>query len=93
MFQSKKVGLLAKIILLILLAYMIFTLVSVRQKIADANAAVETHHPTGQPIRPRPTQSSPTPSKTAMIPPMWRTSPREKLGLVAPNDRVFNIAD
>ena len=26
-------------------------------------------------IRPRPTQSSPTPSKTAMIPPMWRTSP------------------
>ena len=42
MFQSKKVGLLAKIILLILLAYMIFTLVSVRQKIADANAAVET---------------------------------------------------
>ena len=38
----QKVGLLAKIILLILLAYMIFTLVSVRQKIADANAAVET---------------------------------------------------
>lgn len=62
-------------------------------KIADANAARRDPHPTGQPIRPRPTQSSPTPSKTAMIPPMWRTSPREKLGLVAPNDRVFNIAD
>ena len=48
MFQSKKVGLLAKIILLILLAYMIFTLVSVRQKIADANAASQDPHPTGQ---------------------------------------------
>ena len=74
MFQSKKVSLLAKIILLILLAYMIFTLVSVRQKIADANAAVET---LTQQV------SDQTQTNTELSnaienrddPPMWRTSP------------------
>ena len=76
MFQSKKVGLLAKIILLILLAYMIFTLVSVRQKIADANAAVET-------------LTQQVSDQTSYV----EDIAREKLGLVAPNDRVFNIAD
>ena len=81
MFQSKKVGLLAKIILLILLAYMIFTLVSVRQKIADANAAVETLTELSNAI-----ENRDDPSYVEDI-------AREKLGLVAPNDRVFNIAD
>ena len=85
MFQSKKVGLLAKIILLILLAYMIFTLVSVRQKIADANAAVET-------------LTQQVSDQTNAIenrddPSYVEDIAREKLGLVAPNDRVFNIAD
>ena len=92
MFQSKKVGLLAKIILLILLAYMIFTLVSVRQKIADANAAVET---LTQQV------SDQTQTNTELSnaienrddPSYVEDIAREKLGLVAPNDRVFNIAD
>lgn len=92
MFQSKKVGLLAKIILLILLAYMIFTWSASGKKLPTPTPPSRPS-PNRSAIRPRPTQSSPTPSKTAMIPPMWRTSPREKLGLVAPNDRVFNIAD
>ena len=70
----QKVGLLAKIILLILLAYMIFTLVSVRQKLPTPTPPPRPS-PNRSAIRPRPTQSSPTPSKTAMIPPMWRTSP------------------
>lgn len=91
MFQSKKVGLLAKIILAVLLAYMIFTLVSVRQKIADANAAVET---LTQQVSDRPDQhralqrhrNRDDPSYVEDIAP-------GKLGLVAPNDRVFNIAD
>ena len=91
MFQSKKVGL-AKIILLILLAYMIFTLVSVRQKIADANAAVET---LTQQV------SDQTQTNTELSnaienrddPSYVEDIAREKLGLVAPNDRVFNIAD
>ena len=92
MFQSKKVGLLAKIILLILFAYMIFTLVSVRQKIADANAAVET---LTQQV------SDQTQTNTELSnaienrddPSYVEDIAREKLGLVAPNDRVFNIAD
>ena len=71
MFQSKKVGLLAKIILLILLAYMIFTLVSVRQTNTELSNAI---------------QNRDDPSYVEDI-------AREKLGLVAPNDRVFNIAD
>ena len=85
MFQSK-------IILLILWAYMIFTLVSVRQKIADANAAVET---LTQQV------SDQTQTNTELSnaienrddPSYVEDIAREKLGLVAPNDRVFNIAD
>ena len=42
MFRSKKVGLLMRIVFLILLIYMIFTLIGVRQKIHEANVAVET---------------------------------------------------
>ena len=42
MLRAKKVGLLVKIALLILLAYLIITLVNVRQQIGDAHAAIET---------------------------------------------------
>ena len=91
MFQSKKVGLLAKIILLILLAYMIFTLVSVRQKIADANAAVETL--TQQVSDQTQTNTELSNAIENRDPSYVEDIAREKLGLVAPNDRVFNIAD
>ena len=90
MFQSKKVGLLAKIILLILLAYMIFTLVSVRLKIADAAVETLTQQVSDQ------TQTNTELSnaiETRDDPSYVEDIAREKLGLVAPNDRVFNIAD
>ena len=90
MFQSKKVGLLAKIILLILLAYMIFTLVSVRQKIADANAAVET---LTQQVSDQTQTNTELAIENRDDPSYVEDIAREKLGLVAPNDRVFNIAD
>ena len=90
MFQSKKVGLLAKIILLILLAYMIFTLVSVRQKIANAAVETLTQQVSDQ------TQTNTELSNAIENrddPSYVEDIAREKLGLVAPNDRVFNIAD
>ena len=87
MFQSKKVGLLAKIILLILLAYMIFTLVSVRQKIADATLTQQVSDQTQTNTElSNAIENRDDPSYVEDI-------AREKLGLVAPNDRVFNIAD
>ena len=90
--NAKKRRLPHMFILLILLAYMIFTLVSVRQKIADANAAVET---LTQQV------SDQTQTNTELSnaienrddPSYVEDIAREKLGLVAPNDRVFNIAD
>lgn len=92
MFRSKKVGLLVRILFLVLLAYMIFTLISVRQKIADANASVET---LTQQV------SDQTQTNTALSnaienrddPSFLEDLAREKLGLVGPNDRVFHIAD
>ena len=41
MFRSKKVGLLGRILLILLLAYMIYSLISVRQEISAAKAEVE----------------------------------------------------
>ena len=71
MLRAKKVGLLVKIALLILLAYLIITLVNVRQQIGDAHAAIENRND----------------------PSYLEDVARERLGLVAPNDRVFYIAD
>ena len=91
MFQSKKVGLLAKIILLILLAYMIFTLVSVRQKIADANAVETLTQQVSDQTQTNTELSNAIENRDD--PSYVEDIAREKLGLVAPNDRVFNIAD
>lgn len=92
MFRSKKVGLLVRILFLVLLAYMIFTLISVRQKISAANADVET---LTQQV------SDQTQANTALEnaienrddPSFLEDLAREKLGLVGPNDRVFHIID
>ncbi len=92
MFRSKKVGLLVRILFLVLLAYMIFTLISVRQKIADANASVKT---LTQQV------SDQAQTNTALSnaienrddPSFLEDLAREKLGLVGPNDRVFHIID
>lgn len=92
MFRSKKVGLVIRILFLVLLAYMIFTLISVRQKISAANADVET---LTQQV------SDQTQANTALEnaienrddPSFLEDLAREKLGLVGPNDRVFHIID
>ena len=92
MLRAKKVGLLVKIALLILLAYLIITLVNVRQQIGDAHAAIEnlTEQVNDQ-----------TQAKTELSnaienrndPSYLEDVARDRLGLVAPNDRVFYIAD
>ena len=92
MFRSKKVGLVIRILFLVLLAYMIITLISVRQKISAANADVET---LTQQV------SDQTQANTALEnaienrddPSFLEDLAREKLGLVGPNDRVFHIID
>ncbi len=92
MLHAKKVGLLVKIALLILLAYMIFTLVNVRQQIGDAHAAVET---LTEQVSDR-TQANTELSNAIENrddPSYVEDIARERLGLVAPNDRVFYIAD
>ena len=92
MFRSKKVGLLVKILLLILLAYMIFSLVSVRQKIADANDAIRT-------LTEQVNEQTQTNTELSNAienrddPSYLEDIAREKLGLVSPNDRVFYITD
>lgn len=92
MFRSKKVGLLVRILFLVLLAYMIFTLISVRQKISAANADVET---LTQQVNDQ-TQAN-TALENAIEnrddPSFLEDLAREKLGLVGPNDRVFHIID
>ena len=92
MHRAKKVGLLVKIALLILLAYLIITLVNVRQQIGDAHAAIETltEQVTDQ------TQANTELSnaiENRNDPSYLEDVARERLGLVAPNDRVFYIAD
>lgn len=92
MFRSKKVGLLVRILFLVLLVYMIFTLISVRQKISAANADVET---LTQQVNDQ-TQAN-TALENAIEnrddPSFLEDLAREKLGLVGPNDRVFHIID
>ena len=92
MFRSKQAGLLVKILILILLAYMIFSLVSVRQKISDANEAIRT-------LTEQVSDQTQTNTELANAienrddPSYVEDIAREKLGLVSPNDRVFYITD
>ena len=92
MHRAKKVGLLVKIALLILLAYLIITLVNVRQQIGDAHAAIET-----LPEQVNDQTQANTELSNAIEnrndPSYLEDVARERLGLVAPNDRVFYIAD
>ena len=90
MLRAKKVGLLVKIALLILLAYLIITLVNVRQQIAHAAIETLTEQVNDQ------TQANTELSnaiENRNDPSYLEDVARERLGLVAPNDRVFYIAD
>lgn len=90
--QSKKAGLLVRILLLALLVYMVFMLVSVRQQIAQANEEISTL--TEQ-------VSDQTQTNTELEnavenrddPSFIKDVAREKLGLVSPNDKVIYITD
>ena len=92
MLRAKKVGLLVKIALLILLAYLIITLVNVRQQIGDAHAAIETLTEQVNDQTQANTELS-NAIENRNHPSYLEDVARERLGLVAPNDRVFYIAD
>ena len=92
MLRAKKVGLLVKIALLILLAYLIITLVNVRQQIGDALAAIETLTEQVNDQTQANTELS-NAIENRNDPSYLEDVARERLGLVAPNDRVFYIAD
>ena len=92
MLRAKKVGLLVKIALLILLAYLIITLVNVRQQIGDAHAAIETLTEQVNDQTQANTELS-SAIENRNDPSYLEDVARERLGLVAPNDRVFYIAD
>lgn len=92
MFQIKRAGLLGKILLVLVLAYMVFTLVHVRQEIGDAKA--EVNRLTEQVAQ---QEQSNTELYNAIEnrdnPTFIEDIAREKLGLVSPYDRVFYITD
>ena len=92
MLRAKKVGLLVKIALLILRAYLIITLVNVRQQIGDAHAAIETLTEQVNDQTQANTELS-NAIENRNDPSYLEDVARERLGLVAPNDRVFYIAD
>ena len=92
MLRAKKVGLLVKIALLILLAYLIITLVNVRQQIGDAHAPIETLTEQVNDQTQANTELS-NAIENRNDPSYLEDVARERLGLVAPNDRVFYIAD
>ena len=92
MLRAKKVGLLVKIALLILLAYLIITLVNVRQQIGDAHAAIETLTEQVNDQTQANTELS-NAIENRNDPSYLEDVARDRLGLVAPNDRVFYIAD
>ena len=91
-FHSKKAGLLTKILVLILLAYIVFTLLSLRQKLTDARDQVET-------LQQQVTDQTQTNTELSNAiensdnPSFLKDIAREKLGLVAPNEKVFDITD
>ena len=92
MFPKKRAGLLGKILLIVVLAYMIFLLIGVRQKIAIAKAEVETL--TEQVAQQ--TQSNTELSNAIENrdnPNFLEDIAREKLDLASPHDRVLYITD
>ena len=100
MFPKKRAGLLGKILLIVVLAYMIFLLIGVRQKIAIAKAEVETL--TEQVAQQTQSNTEDTPIDAKLLsnaienrdnPNFLEDIAREKLDLASPHDRVFYITD
>ncbi len=92
MFHLKRVGLLGRLVLVLVLALMIFQLVSVRHHISAAKATAER---LSQQVDDQ-TQSNTELSNAIENrdnPNFVEDIARERLGLVSPNDRIFYITD
>jgi cell division protein FtsL len=90
--QSRKTGILLRIILLIVLAYMIFLLVHVRQQITATQAEIRTL--TEEVADQTQTNTELTNAiENRDDPSFLKDVARERLDLVTPNDRVFYITD
>jgi cell division protein FtsB len=91
-FRSKKVGLLGRIALILILAYMIYALISVRQEISAAKAEVDLLTEQLAEQEQYNTELS-NAIENRDNPDFVEDIAREKLGLVSPHDRVFYITD
>ncbi|MDY3014877.1 MAG: septum formation initiator family protein [Evtepia sp.] len=92
MIHSKKVGLLVRIGILALLAYSIFMLISVRQEINQKKSEIASLNEQVADQTQTNTELS-NAIENRDDPSFIREIAREKLGLVAPNDKVFYITD
>jgi len=91
-FRSKKVGLLGRILLVLILAYMVYALIDVRQEISAAKAEVETlTEQVAEQVQYNTELSNAIENRDN--PDFVEDIAREKLGLVSPHDRVFYITD
>jgi cell division protein FtsL len=90
--RSKKAGLLVRILLLVVLAYMVFMLVSVRQQIAQAKSDISTlTEQVNDQIQTNTELSNAVENRDD--PSFIKDVARERLGLVSPNDKVIYVTD
>ena len=92
MLRTKRAALVGKIILVILLAYMVFMLVSVRQQISHVKTEIATLTEEVAEQTQANTELS-NAIENRDDPSYLQDLAREKLNLVSPNDRVFYITD
>ncbi len=92
MLQSRKAGILIRIVLLVLLVYMVFLFVHVRQQITDTKEEIRTL--TEEVADQTQTNTELTNAiENRDDPAFLKDVARERLDLVTPNDRVFYITD
>ena len=92
MLQSKKTGILIRIVLLAILVYMVFLLVHVRQQITATQAEIRTL--TEEVADQTQTNTELTNAiENRDDPSFLKDVARERLDLVTPYDRVFYITD
>ncbi len=92
MLQSRKAGILIRIVLVAILIYMIFLLVHVRQQITATQAEIRTL--TEEVADQTQTNTELTNAiENRDDPAFLKDVARERLDLVTPNDRVFYITD
>ena len=92
MLQSRKAGILLRIILVAILIYMIFLLINVRQQITATQAEIRTlTEEVADQIQTNTELSNAIENRDD--PAFLKDVARERLDLVTPNDRVFYITD